>query len=126
MNKLICSLIALLTLSVIATPANAVGDSAIHVTGTVDPGRGGGYPGQLYTTQVSVVYVTVCGTCTLTLTFSHVTSEVEVTVNGEAEFLQPGIAYTFSDFTGQITVVRQPNSNIYEFEINGHGTITSA
>lgn len=127
MNRLFVVLATLLLTATLAPSANAVGDSAISVvaSGTRDI-TPGSFPGCLGPTQISATWVYACTAGSFTFTFTEVTAENELTVNADGEMLVPGVAYTFSDFAGQMTIQRLPNSNDYVYVINGVGTITSA
>jgi hypothetical protein len=126
MNRLFVILATLLATCALVPSANAVGDSAFSIVGSgtlaIPPGS---VPGCLGPTQVTSIWIHACTAGTFTVTFTEVTSEVEVTVNGQAELLTPGVAYTFSDFTGQLTIQRTAGTDDYIWVINGAGTISS-
>lgn len=123
MNRLFLVLATLLTTFASVPSANAAGDSVFAVTGTADLAAPGAIAGGIGPQQFNNAWFYVCTGCTFTVTFNSVQAEGEVTVNGDAEFLTPGVAYTFSDFVGSLTLEKISGSD-YRLVIAGSGTIS--
>jgi hypothetical protein len=124
MNRLFIVLATLLAASALVPSAGAVPDSVISVVGTGHPATlPGAIPGCIGPQQISFTWVYVCSAGTFTVTFDSITTEVEATVNGQAELLQAG-TYTFSEFAGQLTIQRTPNTNDFTYVINGVATVS--
>ena len=127
MNRLFVILAATLASFAFVPAADAAPNSAISVVGTATlAANPGSFPGCLGPTQVSSTWVHTCTAGTFTFTFDSVTLQGQAIVNGDGDFLVPGVAYTFSDFAGSLVISRTAGTTSYTIAINGAGTITSA
>lgn len=125
MNRLFVIVATILASFALAPSANAVGDSVFVVTGTADIAKPGSMTGAIGPQQFNNAWFYACTGCTFTVTFNSVQAESELTINAEGELLVPGVAYTFSDFVGDLTIEKISGSD-YRLVIAGSGTITSA